>query len=60
MKKRYENFMIEKSTRDTWWLIFKDGNFFATTPTEEEARRVIWLNSGKGEPITDEMLEVVQ
>lgn len=52
--------MIEKSTRDTWWLIFKDGNFFATTPTEEEARRVIWLNSGKGEPITDEMLEVVQ
>ena len=61
MKKRYENFMIEKSTRqDKWWLIFKDGNFFATTPTEEEARRVIWLNSGKGEPITDEMMEVVQ
>jgi hypothetical protein len=27
--------------------------------TEEEARRVIWLKSGKGEPITDEMMEVI-
>jgi len=40
MKKRYENFMIEKSTRqDKWWLIFKDGNFFATTPTEESKKK---------------------
>ena len=58
MKKRYENFTIE--TRGKWISIFKDGEFLATTPTEEEARRVIWLNSGKGEPITDEMMEVVQ
>jgi hypothetical protein len=58
MKKRYENFTIE--TRGKWISIFKDGEFLATTPTEEEARRVIWLHSGKGEPITDEMMEVVQ
>jgi hypothetical protein len=56
MKKRYENFTIE--TRGKWISIFKDGEFCASVPTVEEARRFLWIQCGKGEPIADEMLEV--
>jgi hypothetical protein len=57
MKKQYKNFIIE--TRGKWISVFINSDFCATVPTEEEARRVIWLKSGKGEPITDEMMEVI-
>jgi len=57
MKKTYKNFTIDKSEgNSSWWTVRKDSNLIARTPTEEEARRIIWLNTGKGEPITAEMM----
>lgn len=57
MKKTYKNYTIDKSdVNSSWWTVRQDGNLIARTPTEEEARRVIWLNSGKGEMITAEMM----
>lgn len=52
--------MIQNDTFSTWWKIFNEYEFIAHVPTEEEARRVVWLNSGKGEPITDDMMETVK
>ena len=57
MKKTYKNYTIQKSDGESsWWIVRQDGNLIGRVPTEEEARRVIWLNSGKGDPITDEMM----
>lgn len=57
--KKYKTFTIQNDTFSTWWKIFNAYEFIAYVPTEEEARRVVWLKSGKGEPITDEMMEMV-
>jgi len=57
LKKTYKNYTLEKTDGESsWYAVRQDGNLIARTPTEEEARRVIWLNSGKGEPITAEMM----
>ena len=57
--KKYKEFTISKFSDERWWRIFKGEEFIARTPNEEEARRVIWLNSGKGEAITDSDMEAV-
>jgi hypothetical protein len=57
--KTYKNFGIAPRALGTWLNVYKDGEFFVSVPNEEEARRVIWLNCGKGEAITEDMMEVV-
>lgn len=57
MEKKYLNFTIKPM--GTWTGIFKDDKFIARVPDEEEARRVIWKETGKGDPITDEMMELI-
>jgi hypothetical protein len=58
--KAYKTFTIQSDSHGTWWKVFNKDEFIAYVPTEEEAHRVIWLKSSKGEPITDEMMEVVK
>jgi hypothetical protein len=58
--KAYKTCTIQSDSFGTWWKVFNGDKFIAYVPSEEEARRVIWLNTGKGEPITDEMMEVVK
>jgi hypothetical protein len=56
--KKYKNFTIEPIS-GKWWAIRKDGNLIGRAPNEEEARRVVWFYSGKGDPITDDDMEVI-
>lgn len=58
MKKRYETFTITQ--KDNWFDVHNEDDLLAKVPNEEEARRVIWIHCGKGEPITDEMMENVE
>jgi len=58
MKKQYKNFTIEK-TSGQWWVVRQDNNLIGRTPTEEEARRVVFLNDGEEKYITDEMMEII-
>ena len=58
MKKQYKNFTIEK-TSGQWWVVRQDNNLIGRTATEEEARRVVFLNDGEEKYITDEMMEII-
>jgi hypothetical protein len=57
--KAYKNYMIVPKANSEWWDIFKDGRFHKMASDEEEARRVIWMETGRGEYITDEMMKPV-
>jgi hypothetical protein len=59
-EKKYKNFTIKKGTvPPSWCHVFKDGDLVGKTPDEDSARQLIWLRDGKGDPITDEMMEEV-
>lgn len=42
-----------------WWDLFRNKKFEASLPNEEEARRVIWLKTGKEVYITEDMMTPV-
>lgn len=61
MTKKYKTYTIRKSCfPSSWWHVFDGDEFIAYVPSEEEARRVIWLQEGRNDPITDEMMEIVK
>ncbi len=57
--KTYQDYTISPRGDSGWWNVFKKGNFLATVASEEEARRCIWMDTGKGEYISNEMMEIV-
>ena len=57
--KKYKEFTISKFSDERWWRIFKGEEFIARTPNEEEARRVIFLNTNQEKYITDSDMEAV-
>jgi len=60
MKKRYKNFTIEKMKEGNWWHVKDDGVTVGLVLSEEESRRVIWLKLGRGEAITDDMMDILE
>ncbi len=57
MAKKYKNFVIDEGRSGDWWYVYEDNEFVAMVPTEEEARRVIWIRTGRGDAITEDMME---
>ena len=60
IKKTYLDYTISERENSSWWNVYHLGKFKVSVANEEEARRYIWLNTGKGEPITDEMMQLVE
>ena len=61
-RKHYKGFYIkpiDPSDVNGWWTVDTDSEHVAKTVNEEEARRVVWANTGRGKYITDEMMEKV-
>lgn len=52
--KKYKTYTITPS--GNWFAVHNNGELLAKVPYEEEGRRVIWINEGKGDPITEEMM----
>jgi hypothetical protein len=58
-RKAFKNYTIAQRPNSSWWDISRDGQFLKMAATEEEARRVVWMETGKGEYITDDMMTPV-
>ncbi len=50
--KQNKAYQIQQSDTE-WCKVLHDGKILANVIDIEEARRVIWLNTGKGEYITE-------
>jgi len=57
--KKCLNYTISPIGTTSWQEIKKDGKHFAKAIDEEEARRVIWMDTGCGGYITDKTMETV-
>lgn len=57
--KQYKEFTIQPRGESGWWDLFINKEFEASLPNEEEARRVIWLKTGKEVYITEDMMTPV-
>jgi len=59
VKKKFKNFIIEKRGNSHFYDVLIDGVFYCAVISEADARGVVWDLSGRGEYLTDEMMEVI-